>query len=141
MSSFNDKSPKADLHPAAAQYYSTKSSSQRSLRGFLSFLITPSASIAIQENSSWRVELRAVLALAFPVILQVGQTCITSSACSHMHNGHRKRLTESTYLSESPRTTCCMLRGAVRYPIIIRTDIMSGHAHTSPDDIRSFITP
>lgn len=38
---------------------------------FMSFLITPSASIAIQENSSWRVELRAVLALAFPVILQV----------------------------------------------------------------------
>ncbi|MEW5307132.1 MAG: hypothetical protein WDW36_009547 [Sanguina aurantia] len=38
--------------------------------GFMSFLITPSDSISIQENSSWRVELRAVLALALPVVLQ-----------------------------------------------------------------------
>lgn len=44
----------------------------RAPASFMSFLITPSASIAIQEHSSWRVELRAVLALAFPVILQVG---------------------------------------------------------------------
>ncbi|MEW5310402.1 MAG: hypothetical protein WDW38_002203 [Sanguina aurantia] len=70
MSSVTDTLPNADQHPAAAQHSPTKGSTQRSLRGFLSFLITPSASIAIQENSSWRVELRAVLALAFPVILQ-----------------------------------------------------------------------
>ncbi|MEW5307134.1 MAG: hypothetical protein WDW36_009549 [Sanguina aurantia] len=53
-----------------AKAIASNSAAHRSSGGFMSFLITPSSSIAIQENSSWRVELRAVLALALPVVLQ-----------------------------------------------------------------------